>query len=953
MIINRVKLTNYRNHKNRTIEFSAGINLLLGNNGCGKTSALEAVGFALFNAGLRDSHTDAVSLDESSGQIVVEFTGNDGISYRVERKIGSGNKKVELYVSGERAPRLKNAAEVFAKTFELAGIEPKNGKTVYEDVITARQNMITTMFSQSNSDRRRFFNQIFDTEIYETIFGDKYLLDIKRKYESRLEALTAQKKSFSDMLKDPDELNQNYLTHITKKSKADEQISLCLKEIDVLEQNKSALDKIKNEIENNAQNISKLHALLQQTKAQIEQQKKSVEESRAAQAVIEQSRSGYEQFNANAAQLQLLDKEIKSLEKMQKEHDSIKEQINALSIAKARLEADSKSKAENREILLEHIRISEEEMLALSDELAKMNEEQSDAAAVLNELTDKGKELKSALEELNKQNSILQKNLGLIDEIGSGLIPAQDLRSQLPALAEEKQKLAMLKSAQKDFEHRKAELLARLSDNDKAWKKLGRGICPYLKENCMNVEQNGSADDFFKEKERELKTELALVEEELNKFSNIDSLIETNSKQSANIEKEIENAEKQFRRIESLRRENTELLLKIENSELRIKHQTEFLDREMMNEAEKRDYAAVISLFDRRVNEAKENLAVLSSRITEKQNTINTSLLKINKERTQVDELQADIERLEQELLTNLKDGKILEEKKLALAPALELLPQKKSIRDEISEKQTNLKIQYDAYVKNIDSAEALNKRKAELSDTETMRNKFENELMQANELKATLQAQWNEDEYNKLQMKILSAVRNKESYIADLAAAKEKIDAIEAEIDENNKLIEKLDFLSKDISKQNRKIALLNVFRNSVKMMGSIVASRLLRRVESEATASYRKISGKNEFIIWKNDDIQSYLICLRNSNGIERKFEQLSGGEQVSVALAVRAAIASTLTNASFAIFDEPTNNLDKCRREALSESLKESLRGLKQAIIVTHDDTFREMAQKVIEI
>ena len=61
----------------------------------------------------------------------------------------------------------------------------------------------------------------------------------------------------------------------------------------------------------------------------------------------------------------------------------------------------------------------------------------------------------------------------------------------------------------------------------------------------------------------------------------------------------------------------------------------------------------------------------------------------------------------------------------------------------------------------------------------------------------------------------------------------------------------------------------------------------------------------------------------------------------------------MASTLTNAGFTIFDEPTINLDVERRRYLSESLQEVLKGLEQAIIVTHDDTFEEMAERIIEV
>lgn len=47
MIIKKIYLENYRSHNEKTIEFSQGINLILGKNGSGKSSILEAISSTL------------------------------------------------------------------------------------------------------------------------------------------------------------------------------------------------------------------------------------------------------------------------------------------------------------------------------------------------------------------------------------------------------------------------------------------------------------------------------------------------------------------------------------------------------------------------------------------------------------------------------------------------------------------------------------------------------------------------------------------------------------------------------------------------------------------------------------------------------------------------------------------------------------------------------------------
>ena len=122
---------------------------------------------------------------------------------------------------------------------------------------------------------------------------------------------------------------------------------------------------------------------------------------------------------------------------------------------------------------------------------------------------------------------------------------------------------------------------------------------------------------------------------------------------------------------------------------------------------------------------------------------------------------------------------------------------------------------------------------------------------------------------------------------------------------------------------------------------------------IEKKSTENFRRITGRDEEINWTNGEKETYSVYLKSKDGNKRLFEILSGGEQVAVGLSIRAAMASTLTNAGFTIFDEPTINLDVERRRYLSESLQEVLKGLEQAIIVTHDDTFEEMAERIIEV
>lgn len=69
----RIRLENFRCYTDQSIEFKSGINLLVGDNGSGKTSILKACKYVLssFFAGFSDEHTK-LGYDSEKGYSVNE-----------------------------------------------------------------------------------------------------------------------------------------------------------------------------------------------------------------------------------------------------------------------------------------------------------------------------------------------------------------------------------------------------------------------------------------------------------------------------------------------------------------------------------------------------------------------------------------------------------------------------------------------------------------------------------------------------------------------------------------------------------------------------------------------------------------------------------------------------------------------------------------------------------------
>ena len=97
MIIKKLKAKNFRNIKDAEIEFSPGVNLLLGKNAQGKTNIIECI--YMFSRGKSFRHTDDKNL--------VRF-GEEGFRIGIEYENRNGEGTLEYALFGKERKRLKN-----------------------------------------------------------------------------------------------------------------------------------------------------------------------------------------------------------------------------------------------------------------------------------------------------------------------------------------------------------------------------------------------------------------------------------------------------------------------------------------------------------------------------------------------------------------------------------------------------------------------------------------------------------------------------------------------------------------------------------------------------------------------------------------------------------------------------------------------------------------------------
>ncbi len=169
MKIKSVELRNVKSYKHETIEFSEGINGICGMNGNGKTTILEAIGYALFDS-IHYNTEEFVRHGEKSGMISVTVEGNDEIEYTIQRKIGGSEYFVRTPVGEIRGK--KDVTDWISKNLMRGIGRPEDLASIFENAVGVPQGTFTTSFLLNPGPRKNVFNSILRVDEYQTAYAN-------------------------------------------------------------------------------------------------------------------------------------------------------------------------------------------------------------------------------------------------------------------------------------------------------------------------------------------------------------------------------------------------------------------------------------------------------------------------------------------------------------------------------------------------------------------------------------------------------------------------------------------------------------------------------------------------------------------------------------------------------------------------------------------------------------
>jgi DNA repair protein SbcC/Rad50 len=187
MRIEIVQLENIRSHVKSTVPFARGFNCLVGGLGCGKSSILYSIDFALFGDPIGRGFDYLLREDATSGSVIVQFI-QDGKSYRIIRGLKRHGKgisqdfdELKLFMGEDLISSTKNDA-VAEQLKAVTGLD----KDLFREIVWVRQEHLKEFLNLQPRERQRRLDELFGLSDYEIAWSN--LAGYVREYDGERKA---------------------------------------------------------------------------------------------------------------------------------------------------------------------------------------------------------------------------------------------------------------------------------------------------------------------------------------------------------------------------------------------------------------------------------------------------------------------------------------------------------------------------------------------------------------------------------------------------------------------------------------------------------------------------------------------------------------------------------------------------------------------------------------------
>ncbi len=1011
MLITRLELENIKSYKKVTVDFQRGTTAISGANGAGKTTLVEAIGFALFDS-MAYKQDQFVREGEKYGRVVVHLTGNDERPYVVDRRCGSG--ALWTLYDQEADYRLEQRADVQDKLHELFGVERERSlASLFHDALGVPQGTFTSIFLLNASARKQTFNALLQIEDYHT--AALYLLDAQKQYKEQLlvQEREIQRLSFETRDLPAWRTSLNSARAEDQGLKARNIASVHRLEIQqaYFARIKHRLARLQL-----CTDQRKQRQLLHETAHQrLTQTQEAWHEAQAAHQKVEASRADYELFARTKellTQLRLSERRrnelLKNQAELQNTHSTIRanlkniqqrldevaqahqrilellptveiqneleKQIATLGLEVQQYEALRKDgiRLYERREKLQQDQLTHRQHIAEFEPLQPLAEQLQTYIERLARLKSQSEQRSAKKTQLDKQQRELQEKREELLQLTTRLRASEEALRKIEAHREQGEEYALLLVRQRELESQLHHLHGNIEGYTDSLQRSAGGQCPLLHQACLNIQRQGqlSLEDYFSGLLTQEQGQLDALNQEvaqlvgrstgLKKYADAllkvpqyldqrESLSERTERLNGEIQRqegEVESLAAEWQALQSLDQEIAQvqaLHLKSKDAAKKTSQLTGLYNQIEQLQAQIIQYSEELDTRRRESEPFKQSKERLQERRQEL-DALDDPRSKSRAAQETARHENAYRQSLERERASEQETLHRLAELAARLVEFADL-DQKLAEQERV---QAQASAGYHLYLQNEKLAASMPERERLYSAAQHKMQQAISDLEAAERAYQEAIAAFDEQEFQVVEAEIKELEREITHLATAMQNLQEKINELTRQISVAETLLIELAAAETEKKTLDDLATMMEHFRKLIKDAAPMVLSAMLSDISAEANRIFGEVMGDRSAQLTWNGDYEINLV----RQGVKRSFAQLSGGEQMSAALAVRLALLKKLSTLNLAFFDEPTQNMDEQRRTNLAEQIRR-VRGFDQLIVISHDDTFEQGLDSLIRL
>lgn len=933
MKIRRLSLENYKSYKNATINFDEGINCILGKNGAGKSSIIEAIGTTLFNYDIRKSQFQ-VRYGEKTAKLELEYEGKDGTIYIITKKIGNNSSvKIKNLNTNEI---IENSSNVYTYVKETLGIKQERSlPEIYKEIIAVPQGEFVSVFLETEAERKKKIDNLFNLDIYNDIW--KKLGEIESLNRENISSVEKDKKYLDGQVVDIEEVRENVNNANKSISSTNEKIENINNDIKDISNKISEQNDIKNRLDEKQSKYNELEKSINILDAEISTLNEALIDINKSIEMVKSNKEAYEKYNNYVEKEKEQDERIKEFND---KNSVLTEEKSNLKIFKEKVKSNDETINKNNFKIggIESEKVSLiKTIFEIENNLEQLKIDYNKFETSVNEFESSINDEKSSLKETN--NNYLKINLEYQTVCNFRNVDINEIESSIQSIEKSKQVKKGLDDKIKEINDQLSMSKGTKLNIEKNMASLQEGRCPIFNDTCSNLGDNNLIVLLAEEtdKIKRLSEESEKLSSELSKYEDLDSQLYTLNFNKENYNQYLEVSNRLINDIKNLN------LFNIEN--IGIEEALKKVE-EIIKEKEKE-----IGLKEKQLETKKKELFKSNTEIVNKNAELGGKNLELSNKNKDIEECKNQIKAAEKD---NTEVQKSIEEcnnKIKELNVAINKLKDCNDLKQYYINMQGTVKQGHELYMKNIENA---SKYEEKIGQINGKKNEKQNIINGFNELKeeiSDIKIHFNNDEYEKNKELLGTLQGDLAKNEALLNEFNKQYTNASAQLAQKEKIVNDIQEKEKIIDKYGKVNDYIVAVRNIMKNLPKELSRRYRESISQMSTIFYQKISKENVSI--ELDETYRVLVIDNEKKSNKKEMSQLSGGEQMSLAISIRISMLKYFAGIDMYFLDEPTVNLDVDRRFEIADVIKDYSKELRQLFVISHDDTFESITTNILKI